>query len=179
MNNMVANAFALRQSEIDQPRWYAVYTWPRHEKKVAQHFQERGISHFLPLRTATHKWNKKSATVSLPLFPGYVFVEISRRNRHHPLTVPGVVHYVGTANAPAEIPTSEMDFLRDAVRMNRHIEPHPYLAPGNRVRIASGPMSGVTGVIQRTATGCRIVISVDMIMRSVAVEVDADSLKAA
>ena len=179
MENAAANGFTLRLSDIDQPKWYAVYTWPRHEKKVAQHFEERGISHFLPLRTSIHKWNKKSATVSLPLFPGYVFVEISRRNRHYPLTVPGVVHFVGTANAPAEIPAQEMEFLRDAVRLKRNIEPHPYLAPGHRVRITSGPMSGLTGVIQRTATGCRIVISVDMIMRSVAVEVDADSLKAA
>lgn len=179
MNNMAASAFLPRESEIDRPRWYAVYTWPRHEKKVAQHFEERSINYFLPLQTTLHKWNKKNATVLLPLFPGYVFVESSRRNRHHPLMVPGVVRFVGTANAPAEIPTSEMEFLQDAVRMKRYMEPHPYLAPGNRVRITSGPMSGVTGVIQRTATGCRIVISVDMIMRSVAVEVDADSLKAA
>jgi transcription antitermination factor NusG len=179
MDNMASNGFTVCQSDIDQPKWYAVYTWPRHEKKVAQHFEDRGISYFLPLRTSVHKWNKKNATVSLPLFPGYVFVETSRRNRHRPLTVPGVVHFVGSPNVPAEIPAEEMEFLRNAVRMKRVIEPHPYLAPGNRVRIASGPMSGLTGVIQRTATGCRIVISVDMIMRSVAVEVDADSLMAA
>ena len=179
MSSASASGLTICQPEIDHPKWYVVYTWPRHEKKVAQHFEERGISHFLPLQTSVHKWNKKSATVSLPLFPGYVFVQASRRNRHLPLTVPGVVHFVGTASAPAEIPVEEMEFLRDAVRMKRNIEPHPYLAPGNRVRIASGPMSGLTGVIQRTATGCRIVISVDMIMRSVAVEVDAASLKAA
>ena len=175
----VVGGLTLHQSEIDHPKWYAVYTWPRHEKKVAQHFEERGISHFLPLQISVHRWNKKNATVSLPLFPGYVFVQISRRNRHRPLTVPGVVHFVGAANAPAEIPAEEMEFLRNAARMKRKMEPHPYLAPGNRVRIASGPMSGVTGVIQRTSTGCRIVISVDMIMRSVAVEVDAASLMAA
>jgi transcription antitermination factor NusG len=179
MSSASASGLMFRQSEIDQARWYAVYTWPRHEKKVAQHFEERGISHFLPLQTSVHKWNNKSATVSLPLFPGYVFVQTSRRSRHLPLKVPGVVHFVGAANAPAEIPAEEMEFLRNAVLMKRNIEPHPYLAPGNRVRIASGPMSGLTGVIQRTATGCRIVISVDMIMRSVAVEVDAASLKAA
>jgi transcription antitermination factor NusG len=179
MSNTSLSGLTLCQPETDPPKWYAVYTWPRHEKKVAKHFEERDISYFLPLQTTVHKWNKKNATVSLPLFPGYVFVQTPRRNRYLPLTVPGVVHFVGSANMPAEIPAEEMDFLRTAIRMKRHIEPHPYLAPGNRVRIASGPMSGVIGTIQRTVTGCRIVISVDMIMRSVAVEVDADSLMAA
>src|SRR5215471_2558434 len=178
MSNGPVSSLEARQ-DADQLRWYAVYTWARHEKRVARHFEQRGIQYFLPLYTAVHVWNKKNAKVTLPLFPGYVFVQTSRRTRHHPLTVPGVVHFVGNSNAPAEIPAEELEFLRNAIRMKRKIEPHPYLAPGNRVRITSGPMSGITGVIQRTSTGCRIVISVDMVMRSVAVEVDASSLMAA
>lgn len=179
MSQVSASGLTLCHPESDPAKWYAVYTWPRHEKKVAKHFEDRGLNYFLPLHTSIHNWNKKRASVSLPLFPGYVFVQTPRRSRYLPLTVPGVVHFVGTSNTPAEIPSEEMEFLRTAVQAKRHIEPHPYLAPGNRVRIASGPMSGVTGTIQRTATGCRIVISVDMIMRSVAVEVDAASLMAA
>jgi transcription antitermination factor NusG len=167
------------ESASDHPRWHAVYTWARHEKKVAQHFEDRGITYFLPLYTALHKWNKKTAKVSLPLFPGYVFVHTSRQTRHLPLAVPGVVHFVGPATSPAEIPAEEGEGLRNLVLMQRKIQPHPYLAPGNRVRISSGPMSGIAGTVQRTSTGCRIIISVDMIMRSVAVEVDADSLVAA
>lgn len=162
----------------DPMPWHALYTWARHEKKVALHFEERGITYFLPLYTALHKWNKKTAKVSLPLFPGYVFVQTSREARHIPLAVPGVVHFVGPATSPAEIPAEEVECLRNLLKTQRKAQPHPYLAPGNRVRIASGPMSGVTGIIQRTSTGCRIIISVDMIMRSVAVEVDADSLVA-
>jgi transcription antitermination factor NusG len=167
------------ESVSDHLRWHAVYTWARHEKRVALHFEERGIIYFLPLYTALHKWNKKTAKVSLPLFPGYVFVHTSRQTRHIPLAVPGVVHFVGPATSPAEIPSEEVDCLRNLLQMQGKIQPHPYLAPGNRVRIASGPMSGITGTVQRTSTGCRIIISVDMIMRSVAVEVDADSLVAA
>jgi transcription antitermination factor NusG len=178
-SDAVASSREQRLVVADQPHWYAVYTWARHEKKVARHFEERGIVHFLPLYTATHVWNKKTAKVALPLFPGYVFVQASRQHRHYPLTVPGVVHFVGNSNSPAEIPAEEMEFLREAVRMRRKIEPHPYLAPGNRVRITSGPLSGISGVIQRTSAGCRIVISVDTVMRSVAVEVDASSLIAA
>jgi len=168
----------LRPCVSDYPRWYAVYTWARHEKKVAQHFEERGITYFLPLYTAIHRWNKKTARVSLPLFPGYVFVQTVRHS-HRPLEVPGVVHFVGSHKSPAEIPADEIESLQRTMRMGHRMEPHPYLAPGNRVRISSGPMSGITGTIQRTAAGCRIVISVDMIMRSVAVEVDAASLMAA
>lgn len=163
----------------DYPRWYAVYTLARHEKKVAQHFDERGIAYFLPLYTSIHRWNRKTATISVPLFPGYVFVQTSRHRRYEPLGVPGVVHFVGTAKSPTEIPAEEIESLRNVIRMGYKIEPHPYLAPGNRARIASGPMSGLTGIIQRTSGGFRSVISVDLIMRSVAIEVDSASLVAA
>lgn len=164
---------------VDRPRWYVAYTWARHEKKVAQHFAERGIAYFLPLYTSIHNWNKRRVEVSLPLFPGYIFVHTHQHARYKPLSVPGVAHFVGTAKAPTEISAEEIELLQKAILMGRAVEPHPYLAPGNRVRIASGPMSGVTGTIQRTSAGCRIIISVDMIMRSVAVEVDAACLTAA
>lgn len=158
--------------------WYAVYTWARHEKKVARHFEERGISYFLPLYSEIHRWNQKTARVFLPLFPGYVFV-LTKAHDYLPLNVPGVAHYVGSTKSPAEIPAEEIESLQKAMQTGHRLDPHPYLAPGNRVRIASGPLSGVTGIIQRNASGCRIVISVDLIMRSVAVEVDAASLLAA
>jgi transcription antitermination factor NusG len=166
-------------SAPDKPRWYAVYTWARHEKKVAQHFEVRGITYFLPLYTSLHKWNKKTAKVSAPLFPGYIFVQSLQHTRYNPLSVPGVVHFVGTVKAPTEIPAEEMELLQKAILTGFQVEPYPYLAPGNRVRIVTGPMSGITGTIQRTSAGCRVIISVDMIMRSVAVEVDAASLTAA
>jgi transcriptional antiterminator NusG len=164
---------------LDHPQWYAVYTWARHEKTVARYFEVRGITYFLPLFTSIHKWNQRTARVSVPLFPGYVFVQVAQHRRYEPLGVPGVVHFVGTAKSPTEIPEEEMQSLRKAIRMGSNVVPHPYLALGNRVRIASGPMSGLCGTIQRTASGCRIVISVDMIMRSVSIEVDAASLMAA
>lgn len=168
----------LQLSTLHDLRWYAIYTWARHEKKVARHFEERGITYFLPLYSALHRWNKKTAKISLPLFPGYVFVHTTEHD-YRPLDVPGVVHYVGPVRSPTEIPAEEIESLQTALQTGRRLEPHPYLAPGNRVRIASGPLSGITGTIQRAAAGCRIVVSVDMIMRSVAVEVDAASLIAA
>ncbi|MGB7190789.1 MAG: transcription termination/antitermination NusG family protein, partial [Acidobacteriaceae bacterium] len=77
------------------PLWYAVYTWARHEKAVARHFEERGVRYFLPLYQAIHRWNKRSCRVSLPLFPGYVFVRTGAQERYRPLQVPGVLHYAG------------------------------------------------------------------------------------
>lgn len=162
-----------RDAGRDLPRWYAVYTWARHEKVVARHFEERGIAHFLPLYVSMHRWNKRMARVSLPLFPGYIFVQTLWQDRYQPLEVPGVVHFIGAAKSPTEIPGPEVEILRNAMLHARRVQPHPYLAPGNRVRVASGPMAGVTGVIERTTSGCRIIISVDMIMRSVAVELDS------
>lgn len=163
----------------EHTQWYAVYTWPRHEKKVARHFEDRGIAHFLPLYASIQKWNRRTAKISVPLFPGYIFVQTARNHRNLTLGVPGVVHFVGTAKSPTEIPADEIELLRNTLRMGHKVEPHPYLAPGNRVRIASGPMAGLCGTIQRTSAGCRIVVSVDLIMRSVAIEVDAASLMAA
>ena len=159
--------------------WYAVYTWARHEKKVSQHFEERGIHHFLPLYSQMNKWNKRTVLVTLPLFQGYVFVQTPWEARFQALNVPGVVHYVGTAKAPTQIPVEEIEAVRIALNGAAKVTPHPYLAAGNRVRVASGPMTGLTGVIQRSSSGCRIVVSMDMIMRSVAVELDASSLIAA
>lgn len=163
---------------FDVPRWYAVYTWARHEKTVARHFQERGITCFLPLYLSSRQWNKRVVQVSMPLFPGYVFIKTEWQTRHEPLEVPGVVRFVGAARSPTEIPGDEIEGLRTAVSSGGRMEPHAYLAPGNRVRIASGPMAGITGIIDRSAKKCRIVISVEMIMRSVAVELDASILVA-
>lgn len=164
---------ARHDANPDLPRWYAVYTWARHEKMVARHFEERGIAHFLPLYWSVRRWNKRVARVSLPLFPGYIFVQTSWQDRYQALEVPGVVHFIGAAKSPTEIPAEQVEVLRNAMLHGRRVEPHPYLAPGNRVLVASGPMAGVTGVIERTTSGCRIIISVDMIKRSVAVELDS------
>ena len=165
-------------ADADAPRWYAVYTWSRHEKVVERHLLERGIPCFLPLYESKRQWNKRTATVSLPLFPGYVFIQTSWRARHRPLEVPGVVQFVGAAKSPSEIPGEEIEGLRNAVTCGGKIEPHPYLTPGKKVRITSGPMAGITGTIERTTKNFRIIISVDMIMRSVAVELDSASLMA-
>lgn len=156
----------------NSPRWYAVYTWARHEKAVARHFDERGLTYFLPLYQAVHKWNKRSCRVSLPLFPGYVFVQTGVRDRYQPLQVPGVLHFAGTSTAPIPIADEEIDALRRVLICGKDVGPHPYLSAGNLVQIVAGPMAGLRGIVQRTKSGNRFVISVETIRQSIAVELD-------
>jgi transcriptional antiterminator NusG len=163
--------------EAEQPCWYAVYTWARHEKTVASQFEQRGLKHFLPLYLTVRNWNKRTVRLSLPLFPSYVFVQTLPADHFRPLQVPGVVHYVGNHKA-SPIPDDEIDGLRRVLLSGVGVAPHPYLAPGNAVRISSGPLAGLSGVIERTKSGCRFIVSVNMIMRSVAVEVNGFNLTA-
>ena len=162
----------------NRPRWYAVYTWARHEKVVARHFEERGVVYFLPLYQAIHRWNERSVRVSSPLFPGYVFVQISANDRCTPLQVPGVVHFVSTGGAPCPIPDEEVEALRMVLLSGKDVGPHPYLSPGNSVRIVSGPLAGLCGSIQRTKSGSRFIVTVEMIKRSVAIELDGFQIAA-
>lgn len=156
----------------DELRWYAVYTCARHEKAIARQFEQRGVMHFLPLYQEIHRWNNRSARVSLPLFPGYVFVRTSTRNRYEPLQVPGVLHYVGTGAIQCPIPDEEIEVLRRLLISGKDVGPHPYLRIGRSVRIASGPLEGLCGIIERTKSGRRFVVSVEMIKRSIAIELD-------
>jgi transcription termination/antitermination protein NusG len=153
-------------------RWYAVYTLARHEKAVARHLEERGLSYFLPLYQAIHRWNKRSSRVSLPLFPGYVFVHTNAQERCKPLQVPGVLRYAGTGAAPSPIANEEIEALRKILVNGKDVGPHPYLSAGQPVRICSGPLAGLCGIIQRTKSGNRFIISVEMIKQSIAIELD-------
>jgi transcription antitermination factor NusG len=149
-----------------------VYTWARHEKAVARHFEERGLSYFLPLYQAVHRWNKRSCRVSLPLFPGYVFVRAGGHDRYRPLQVPGVLHYAGTGSTPTAIADEEIDALRQILVSGKEVGPHPYLTAGQSVRIAAGPLAGLRGIIQRSKSGNRFVVSVETIRQSIAIELD-------
>lgn len=164
-------------ARLEEARWYAVYTWARHEKAVASQFEQRGVKHLLPLYVAVRKWNKRSARVSLPLFPGYVFVQTTATDHVRPLQVPGVVQYVGGRTA-TPIPNHELEALRRLLGSGMDVAPHPYLAPGNAVRISSGPLAGLSGVIERTKSRHMFVVTVNLIMHSVAIELDGSYLTA-
>ena len=158
-------------------RWFAVYTTCRHEKRVARHLEQRQIENFLPLYRAQHKWKDGSrALVDLPLFPGYVFVRIESRNRCGVLAVPGVVSMIGTATRPAPLPDLEVETLRAGLDPMR-TEPHPLLIVGQRVRIKAGALAGVEGIVVRKKSGMRVVLTLSLLMQSIAIEVDGDDVE--
>jgi transcription antitermination factor NusG len=159
--------------------WFAAYTNSHHEKRVASHFAERQIEAFLPLYATRHRWkNRCEMNLELPLFPNYVFVLIDPRERVRVLEVPGVQSLVGFGRTLAALPQFEIEALRSGLGQ-RKIEPHPYLVIGERVRIKAGPMTGMEGVLVRKKNNFRVVLALDVIMQSVAVEVDADDLEPA
>jgi transcription antitermination factor NusG len=157
-------------------QWFAAYTTPRHEKHVSDILTDRRIENFLPLYRTNRQWKKSRPVVlELPLFPAYVFVRITRHARGSVLGTPGVLSIVGSAREPWPLPDFEIDALRSGL-LERKIEPHPYLVVGERVRIKAGMMAGVEGVLVRKKNEFRVVLTLDAIMQSVAVEVDADDV---
>ena len=158
--------------------WYALYTNARHEKVVARQLEERRIETFLPLYRSWHRWKDRRKQVELALFPSYVFVRIEEQQKLPVLKVPGAVQVVSFNGKMAALPEREIEALRNALENEIYAEPCPYLKIGRKVRVVRGPMQGAEGVLSRKKDKCRVVISVDVLMRSVAVEVDAMDLEA-
>jgi transcription antitermination factor NusG len=156
-----------------QLRWYAAYTCANHEKRVAEQLDQRSIELFLPRYETVRCWKDRRVRLQLPLFPGYVFVRIALRDRLPVLQIPGVVRLVGFNGLPTAIPEGEVEALREALARQLRAEPHPYLTVGRRVRISSGPLAGLEGILERKRKRFRIVLSIPLIMRSIAVEVDS------
>ena len=169
----------LESSRHLQRHWFVVFTKTHHEKRVAQYLAEREVEHFLPLyQTVRHWTNRRKVTLDLPLFPGYIFVRIGRLERVRTLEVPGVFSIVSSGREPAPLPDFEIDSLRSELHL-RSFEPYPHLATGGRVRIRSGALAGMEGVVVRRKNSTHVVLTLDLIMKSVLVNVDAHELEAA
>jgi transcription antitermination factor NusG len=165
------------ETNTQTSQWYAVHTVARHEKRVRDHIKSRNIECFLPLYEVIHRWkNGCRAKVELPLFPSYLFVEIDLLDRVRILDVPGVLSLVGAGPYPQPLPEGEVEALRAGLHL-RNPEPHPYLTAGQKVRITSGPLATLTGVLLRHKDRLRVVLSVETLMRGVAVEVPIDDIE--
>jgi len=158
----------------DQLRWYAVYTKSRHEKRIKEQLDGRSIESFLPLYQAVHRWKDRRVRISLPVFPGYLFVRISLLEHRLPVVaVPGVVNLVGRPGCPTPIAEQEIEALRICSVRGHRMVPHPYLIAGGRVRVRNGPLADMEGILIRQKGKSRLILSVNLIARAVAVEVDA------
>ena len=182
--SMIAGAIAVERTEPTlplgaripteyfEPHWYAAYTCANHEKGVTQQLQRRPVECFLPLYESVRRWQDRRVRLQQPLFPGYVFVRVSLRDRLQVLKVPGVAKLVGFDGHPTPVPKEDIEAVRACLIGCHSVQPHYYLQRGQRVRVLSGPLAGLTGIVVREKKATRLVVSLDLLMRSVSVEFD-------
>jgi transcription antitermination factor NusG len=172
------------QRELDfrvaynEPRWYAAYTCARHEMKVAEQLVRRSVEHFLPLYQSVRQWKDRKVRLQLPLFPGYVFVRLALRDRLQAMQVPGVAKLVGFNGVPATLPQEEIEAVRIGLANGVCAEPYPYITVGRRIRVSAGPLAGLQGILVKRKKTARIVVSVELIQRAMAVEIDEADVEA-
>ena len=159
--------------------WYALHAHYQHEKAVAQILTHKGFDVFLPLYDTAHRWKDRTKRLSLPLFPCYVFIRGAVDQRLQVLSTPGIHGFVGSADRAAAIPEEEIEAVLKTAQSLLRVEPHPFLNCGDRVRVKSGPLEGTEGILVRKKNLWRLVLSVEMLGQSIAVEVDASTLERA
>ena len=160
-------------SETSEPFWFATWTSANHEKRVAEQLQHRGIELFLPLYRSVRRWKDRRVELQLPLFPGYLFVRLPIEQKRQVLEIRGVVCLVGFGGHPAPVAAQEVENIRRALSGDLIAHPHPYLKIGRRVRVVRGALQGLIGILLRKKANWRLILSIDVLKRSVGVEVDA------
>jgi len=158
-------------------RWCALYTRHQHEKIVASILSTKGLEVFLPTYTTMHRWKDRNKQLELPLFPSYLFFKYEADRRVQILSTPGVHMILTTGNLPAVIPNEEIAAIQRAGEGPLRLEPHSFLKCGDTVRIKSGPLAGLEGFVSRKKDVFRLVLSVEMLGRSAAVEIDSSLLE--
>jgi len=159
--------------------WYALQVRPRYEHLVSSVLQNKGYDPFLPTCRVTHQWSDRTVEVSQPIFPGYVFCRLDLSSRLLPvLTTPGVLRLVGFGRTPTPVEDHEIDSVRIIVESGLPSSPWPMPGIGQRVVIESGPLQGLEGVLIGIRKRRRLVVSVNLLQRAVAVEVDWDAARA-
>lgn len=152
--------------------WYAVYTVVRHEKRVLSALSDSGVQAYLPLTRELSRWKDRKKVIERPLFPGYLFACMGLEDRWDVLSIRGVVSIVGANGCPIPVPHEEIEAIRRLIESGYRFDPFPYLKEGREVIVINGPLQGVRGKILRRLGDTRLVLSIDIIRRSVAVEID-------
>jgi len=156
--------------------WFALTVKPRHEKAAAHNLRLRGLEEFLPLHAERRPWSDRVKTVELPLFPGYVFCRFTYAERLWALNTPGIRSIVGFGNQETPLADAEVEAVQKLVSSGMPISPWPYLRIGDRVQVEHGALEGVRGVIVREKGPWRLVVNVELLQRSIAVEIDREFL---
>ena len=164
-----------------EARWYALFTKSRQERIASIRLQALDIPFFLPMNDEVHQWSDRKQLVSVPLFPGYLFIHIERlsKKKLHVVNAPGVVGFVGNQSGPLPIPDSEIESIRTMFTRGDKCRPHAFLKEGDRIRMVRGPLSGIEGTLLRSGAKAQLVVSINIIQRSVAVTVSEHDVEPA
>jgi transcription antitermination factor NusG len=160
------------QSSAGTRNWYALLTRHQHEKTVATALSNKNHAVYLPLYRSVRRWQDRAKQVLLPLFPCYVFIREGMDRQLEILKTPGIIHIVSWGGRPAIVPQTQLLAVKQIIESCLHVESHPYLQCGDRVRVKTGPLMGLEGILVRKKGLARLVISMEMLGRSAAVEID-------
>jgi transcription termination/antitermination protein NusG len=166
------------ERQVSAERWFALWTRSRHERTVFEQVSQLGIEAFLPTITRWSRWKDRRKKVEWPLFPGYCFARFDPAGRLAVLKCSGVVSIVSFNGEPAPVPDAEIEAIRTLLLSELPYDPCPLLKTGSLVEVVHGPLKGVVGRLQRKGTQARLVLSVELIGRSVRVQIDAADVQA-
>jgi transcription antitermination factor NusG len=158
---------------LEQPYWYALHTRSRHEKLVRDQLTAKGVTNLLPLWRKRSVWKDRIKMVEVPLFNGYIFGHFALLHRLDVLQTVGIVRVVGLCGRPMPVPEEQIQAIQTMVAKQLHYDPHPFLREGMRVRVKRGLLTGAEGVLMMKKSHYRLVISIDLIQQSVAVDIDS------
>jgi transcription antitermination factor NusG len=167
---------AVGRPNAELPQWFALVVKPRFDKAVAQALESKGYETLLPVYRKYHKYGSRSKHFELPLFPGYVCCRFDVQTRLPILTTPGVIRVLGVRNTPIPLSDVEITSLQTAIKSQLPVQPYPFVNAGQRVRINSGVLAGVEGIVLGLKGGLRLVLSVTLLQRSVVLEIDRDQV---
>ena len=161
-------------SASDDLPWYGIHTKSNQEKLVSVALKHKGYEQYLPVYRQRRRWSDRIVETERALFPGYLFCRFDSQRRLPIITTPGVVDVIGFGSEPAAIPENEIEAIRSIVRSGANVAPCPFLREGQRVRVNRGSLEGLEGILVKNKTDWRVVVSVQMLQRSVSVDVDWD-----
>jgi transcription termination/antitermination protein NusG len=168
---------SLNESGI-KPKWYALYTRSRFEKKMLSELSDRRIEVFLPMREILSRWKDRKKKIWIPLFPGYIFVNHmdTPENRFRILNIPGAVSFVGFVGRADPIPEEQIESIRRFLEFGIAVDPYPYIQVGTRVEVMAGPLKGIKGLLVEKRGRFRFVLQVNLIRQAISVEIDASDV---
>jgi transcription termination/antitermination protein NusG len=164
-------------STLGNRQWYALRTRPRLEKLAATHLREKGYEEHLPLYTSRRTWSDRIKIIELPLFPRYMFCKFDVQDRLPILIAPGVQSIVGIGKTPTAMSEAEILSIQKVGVSGLHYKPWPFLQAGHSVSVERGPLAGLEGTVIEVKSNWRLILSLPLLQRSVAVEIDRDCLK--